>query len=59
LTLTMLKGIGRPVDIHEVDLELLGQAIDQVQSFAQSSGHIRPGHSTQPRRCPSRRLESH
>ena len=59
LTLTMLKEIGRPVDIHEVDRKLLSQAIERVRCFAQPSGHIRPEHSTRPRRCSSRKMESH
>lgn len=31
LTLTMLEGIGRPLDIHEVDYRLLGEAVEQVR----------------------------
>jgi 3-dehydroquinate synthase len=34
LTLTMLAGIGRPIDVHEVDLPKMGQAIERVRAFA-------------------------
>lgn len=34
LTLTMLRGIGRPVDIHEVDRAVLRQAVAEVRRFA-------------------------
>jgi 3-dehydroquinate synthase len=34
LTLTMLRGIGEPVDVHEVDDALMRQAIEQLQAFA-------------------------
>ncbi len=39
LTLTMLRGVGDPVDVHEVDQSLMRQAIEQLQEFgaAQSS----------------------
>ena len=36
LTLTMLEGIGRSVDIHEVDDKLLSQAIDHVREFGRT-----------------------
>lgn len=36
LTLTMLEGIGRPLDIHQVDYDLLSQAIDQVREIGRS-----------------------
>jgi len=36
LTLTMLQGIGRPVDIHEVNRKLMRRAVRQVRKFAQS-----------------------
>ena len=31
LTLTMLRGVGDPVDVHEVDLGLMASAIEQVR----------------------------
>lgn len=34
LTLTMLRGVGQPLDVHEVDLPKMGEAIEQVRSFA-------------------------
>ncbi|MBN1852884.1 MAG: 3-dehydroquinate synthase [Pirellulales bacterium] len=36
LTLTMLRGIGRTFDIHEVDRNLLNEAIRQVRQYARS-----------------------
>lgn len=36
LTLTMLRGIGQPFDVHEVDRRLMGQAIDRVRSYART-----------------------
>ena len=33
LTLTMLRGVGDPVEIHEVDDDLMGRAIDRLQGF--------------------------
>lgn len=35
LTLTMLRGVGEPVDIHEVDANLMLAAIRQLEEFAQ------------------------
>lgn len=34
LTLTMLRGVGQPIDVHDVDLEAMGQALQRVRSFA-------------------------
>ena len=34
LTLTMLRGIGDPVDVHDVNLDLMAAAIDQVRRSA-------------------------
>ena len=36
LTLTMLRGIGDPVDVHEVDDVLMRRAIEQLQEFGAS-----------------------
>ena len=36
LTLTMLRGIGNPINVHEVDLPAMGEAIGQVREFAAS-----------------------
>ena len=33
LTITMLRGVGDPVDIHEVDDRIMGRAIDRVASY--------------------------
>lgn len=36
LTLTMLKGVGEPVDIHDVDRDLMCEAIERVAQFVKS-----------------------
>ena len=36
LTLTMLRGIGQPFDVHEVDRQLMGRAIDYVRWYARA-----------------------
>jgi len=36
LTLTMLRGIGDPLDVHEVHRDLMLQAIDEVAEYARS-----------------------
>ena len=36
LTLTMLRGIGDPLDVHEIHRELMLQAIDEVAEYARS-----------------------
>ena len=38
LTLTMLRGVGDPLDVHEVDDALMLQAIGKLQDF----GHLHP-----------------
>ena len=35
LTVSMLPGVGRPCDIHEIDPKLMRRAIEQVRHFAQ------------------------
>jgi 3-dehydroquinate synthase len=37
LTLTMLREVGRPVDVHEVDQRLMHQAIQAVRSYHRGS----------------------
>ncbi len=39
LTLTMLKGMGKPIDVHEVDLKEMREAIGRVVTLAA----VRPG----------------
>jgi 3-dehydroquinate synthase len=39
LTLTMLRGIGQPVDVHEVNLELMDRAIQIVSQFQTTQTH--------------------
>jgi 3-dehydroquinate synthase len=34
LTLTMLRGVGQPIDVHEVDLPKMGEAIERVRAFS-------------------------
>ena len=34
LTITLIEGIGRPVDVHEIDLAIMRRAIDDVRSAA-------------------------
>jgi len=36
LTLTMLRGVGQPIDVHDVELAAMGQAIDRVRAFARA-----------------------
>lgn len=38
LTLTMLRGVGDPIDVHEVDRDAMCAAIDRVAEFVQSPG---------------------
>jgi 3-dehydroquinate synthase len=38
LTLTMLRGVGNPVDVHEVDDELMRAAIKRLKEFAPKQG---------------------
>jgi len=38
LTLTMLRGVGDPIDVHEVDENQMREAIDRVRVFARSHG---------------------
>ena len=53
LTLTMLRGIGRPVNVHEVDRRLMRRAVQQVRRLAKSLGG--PGEDAQRGRRPARR----
>ena len=38
LTVTMLRGVGDPIDVHEIDLGLMRQAIGRVARFGARSG---------------------
>lgn len=40
LTLTMLRDVGDPIEIHEVDHESMRQAIDHVATYARSPGEF-------------------
>ncbi len=51
LTLTMLQGIGQPMNVHEVDRNLMGRAVEQVRQFAQSARQSRRRCSMQPQSC--------
>ena len=46
LTLTMLRGIGQPMDVHEVDRNLVGRAVEQVRQSARSAQRSRRTCST-------------
>ncbi len=37
LTLTMLRGIGQPMEVHEIDRKLMGRAVEQVRQSARRS----------------------
>jgi 3-dehydroquinate synthase len=41
LTLTMLRGVGQPLDVHEVQLSKMGEAIRWVRSFATQHRAVR------------------
>lgn len=36
LTLTMLRGIGDPIEVHEIDRGLMGRAIEEVRRYTQA-----------------------
>jgi 3-dehydroquinate synthase len=40
LTLTMLRDVGEPIDVHEVDRERMRQAIGYVATYARSPGEF-------------------
>ena len=37
LTVTMLRGLGEPIDVHEIDLRRMGEALETTARFAKSS----------------------
>ena len=45
LTVTMLEAVGQPIDVHEIDHELMKVAIDRVRCFAGDS--LRPVNSAE------------
>jgi 3-dehydroquinate synthase len=51
LTLTMLRGIGQPVDVHEIDPHLMGRAVEQVRQAARFARRSRPRCSLRPQSC--------
>jgi 3-dehydroquinate synthase len=62
LTLTMLLGVGRPVEVHQVDDRLMRAAIDRVAAFAPADEGWAPAraeaehcstHATQPASIPA------
>src|SRR5262245_23597169 len=62
LTLTMLRGVGRPFEVHEVDDRLVRAAIDRVAAFAPvdeewppapAEGEHCAGHAAQPAPIPT------
>ena len=40
LTLTMLEGVGRPVDVHSVNRSAMLAAIEQVKAYAEARLHV-------------------
>jgi 3-dehydroquinate synthase len=48
LTLTMIEGIGQPVDVHEIDRELMGQAVKQVRQAARSARRLQRRRAPRP-----------
>jgi 3-dehydroquinate synthase len=40
LTLTMLQAVGRPVDIHEINRDLMGEAVRQVRRCTRPAGRL-------------------
>jgi 3-dehydroquinate synthase len=42
LTLTMLQDVGKPVEVHSVDRELMRRAIDCVATYIRSRGEFAP-----------------
>ncbi len=51
LTLTMLRGIGQSMEVHEIDRDLMGRAVVQVRQYVRSARRSRPVCSTQPQLC--------
>jgi len=51
LTLTMLRGIGDPVDVHEVHRDLMLQAINEVAEYARSLRVYREASPEAPHRA--------
>jgi 3-dehydroquinate synthase len=54
LTLTMLRGIGAPIDVHEVDPSAMLRAIDHVGQFAAASGNVYVKLTTRPHEIATR-----
>ncbi len=51
LTLTMLRGIGQSMEVHEIDRDLMGRAVVQVRQYVRSARRSRPVCATQPQLC--------
>lgn len=39
LTITMLQGVGRPINVHEIDREVMRTAIERLREFAETPSH--------------------
>src|SRR4051794_39641279 len=50
LTVTMLRGIGDPIDVHEIDPSLLRASLGQLRTFAPATADC-DGPSVEPLRC--------
>jgi len=48
LTLTMLRGVGQPLDVHEIHRDLMLQAINEVAEYARSLKVYRDGSTEGP-----------
>jgi 3-dehydroquinate synthase len=48
LTLTMLEGVGRPIDVHEVDRSAMRSAMAEVVAFARRHAPEPPGGAATP-----------
>ena len=51
LTLTMLQGIGQPVNVHDIDRNLMGRAIEQVRQYARSARQSQRRCVLRPQSC--------
>ena len=55
LTLTMLRGVGNPIDVHEIDPAQIRAAIERLEGFGSPQGAVL---ASSPRRRGAARLSS-
>jgi 3-dehydroquinate synthase len=53
LTLTMLRGVGDPIDVHEIDAKLMQAAIRELQDAESEVAHHKKPAAKSSRRCKS------